>query len=204
MSSVRQFLADFPTPDPAEIQTRVPTGAFSSVYLWGCAYLLRREPRFSPLEHFKSHAPSMTNRGGSASRAMRSRIAANKFRVTATSASWKNTDLACRVTFAPILMSFSRSVVSDQCRTGFGRASRRRKFPSFSLLTERGGVSPLLTLSTSNHAPSGDSRPPLRELNLEWRFPTREPSSSRAGDGPSRTPQGVGMVGSGSRRGRGG
>jgi hypothetical protein len=71
-------------------------------------------PRFSPLEPLKSHAPSMINGGGSASRAMRSRIAANKFRVTATSASWKNTDLACRVTFAPILMSFSRSVVSDQ------------------------------------------------------------------------------------------
>ena len=53
---------------------------------------------------------------------MRSRIAPKKFRVTATSASWNVTYLECRVTLAPILMSFSRSVVSDQCRTGFGKA----------------------------------------------------------------------------------
>ena len=39
------------------------------------------------------------------------------------------TYLACRVTLAPILINFSRSVVSDQCRTGFGRASLRRKLP---------------------------------------------------------------------------
>jgi hypothetical protein len=70
-----------------------------------------------------------TTGGGIASRAMRSRIAANKFRVTATSASWNVTYFECRVTFAPVLMSFSRSVVSDQCRTGFGNASRRRKLP---------------------------------------------------------------------------
>ncbi len=41
---------------------------------------------------------------------MRSRIAANKFRVTATSASWNVTYFECRVTLAPILTSFSRSV----------------------------------------------------------------------------------------------
>jgi hypothetical protein len=56
----------------------------------------------------------VTNGGGIASGAMRSRIAANKFRVTTTSARWKNTYFACRVTLAPILISFSRSVVSDQ------------------------------------------------------------------------------------------
>jgi len=37
--------------------------------------------------------------------------------------------LACRVTLALILISFSRSVVSDQFRTGLGKASRRRKLP---------------------------------------------------------------------------
>ena len=37
VSSVRQFLAGFPTPAPAEIQTREPTGAFSSANLWFCA-----------------------------------------------------------------------------------------------------------------------------------------------------------------------
>ena len=37
-------------------------------------------------------------------------------------ASWNVTYFECRVTFAPILISFSRSVVSDQCRTGFGKA----------------------------------------------------------------------------------
>jgi hypothetical protein len=60
---------------------------------------------------------------------MRLRIAANKFRVTATSASWNVTYFACRVTLAPILISLSRSVVSDHYPTGFGKASRRRKLP---------------------------------------------------------------------------
>ena len=52
VSIVRQFLAGFPTPDPAEIQIREPTGAFSSVNLWFCADLLHRVPRvilFDPL-----------------------------------------------------------------------------------------------------------------------------------------------------------
>ena len=59
---------------------------------------------------------------------MRSRIAANNLRVTATSASWNVTYFECRVTFAPILTSFSRRVVSDQCFTSRGRSSRRKKF----------------------------------------------------------------------------
>ena len=65
--------------------------------------------------------------GGIANWGIRSRIDANNRRGTATSASWNVTYLACRVTLAPILLSFSRSVVSDQCYTGFGKASRRRK-----------------------------------------------------------------------------
>ena len=65
--------------------------------------------------------------GGNASRSIRSRIAANNFRVIATSASWNVTYFACRVTFAPILMSFSRMVVSDHCFTSWGNANRRKK-----------------------------------------------------------------------------
>ncbi len=58
-------------------------------------------------------------RGSSAaSRRIRSRITANSRRGTATSAIWNTTYRACVTTFAPILMSFSRSVVSDQCFAG--------------------------------------------------------------------------------------
>ncbi len=52
MSSFRQFLAGFPTQDPAEIQNRAPTGAISRVDLWFWADLLRGEsrvPLFDPL-----------------------------------------------------------------------------------------------------------------------------------------------------------
>ena len=48
---------------------------------------------------------------GSLSRRMRSRMARKSHRGTATSAIWKMTYRACVTTFAPILMSFSRSVV---------------------------------------------------------------------------------------------
>ncbi len=44
--------------------------------------------------------------------------ARNKPRGIVTSAIWKITYRACGTTLAPILMSFSRSVVSDQCFTG--------------------------------------------------------------------------------------
>ena len=66
---------------------------------------------------------------GSRSRRIRSRIAPNNRFGTATSAIWKTTYRECATTFAPILMSFSRNVVSDQCFTAGGRASRRRKLP---------------------------------------------------------------------------
>ena len=45
------------------------------------------------------------------------------------SAIWNVTYLACRTTFAPILISFSRSVVNDQCLTDLGSANLRKKFP---------------------------------------------------------------------------
>ena len=63
------------------------------------------------------HQPRCTNGGGTPKRWMRSRIAANKSRGTATSASWNATYLACRTSFAPILISFSRSVVNRDSLT---------------------------------------------------------------------------------------
>jgi ABC-type transport system substrate-binding protein len=66
---------------------------------------------------------------GNRSRRIRSRIARNNRFGTATSAIWNTTYRECATTLAPILMSFSRSVVSDQCFTAGGRASRRRKLP---------------------------------------------------------------------------
>ena len=75
------------------------------------------------------YARALASRGGGiANLAMRSRIAANNRRGTATSANWNVTYFECRVTFAPIFTSFSRSVVSDQCLTARGKASRRSKF----------------------------------------------------------------------------
>src|SRR4051794_6578094 len=67
--------------------------------------------------------------GAARSRPIRTRIAANSARGTATSASWNVTTFAWRTTFAPILISFSRSVVSVHARTERGRASCLRKFP---------------------------------------------------------------------------
>ena len=58
------------------------------------------------------------------------RIAANSRRGIATSASWNVTYRPCRTIFAPILTSFSRGVVSDQCSTFFGKARvRSRLYP---------------------------------------------------------------------------
>jgi hypothetical protein len=42
-------------------------------------------------------------------------MAANKFRVTATSASWNAVYFECLVTLAPILSQLVQEVVSDQC-----------------------------------------------------------------------------------------
>ncbi len=52
----------------------------------------------------------------------RRRISRKRFRGTATSANWNVTYLPWLTTFAPIFTSFSRSVVSDQCSTSFGKA----------------------------------------------------------------------------------
>jgi len=55
-------------------------------------------------------------------------MVANNFWDTATSANCNVIYRACRVTFAPILISFSRKVVSVQCFTSRGNAKRRKKF----------------------------------------------------------------------------
>ncbi len=56
--------------------------------------------------------PLCASGGGTPNRWMRSKIAANKSRGTATSAIWKTTYLEWVATFAPILISLSRGVVN--------------------------------------------------------------------------------------------
>ena len=65
--------------------------------------------------------------GGTRKRRIRSRIARNSRLGTATSAIWNRTYRACVTTLAPILISFSRSVVSDQCFTDRGIAPDKKK-----------------------------------------------------------------------------
>ena len=58
---------------------------------------------------------------------MRSRIVANNFRVTATSASWNVTYFECRVTFDPILTSFSPRVVNNHDLPWYSRKYRNKQ-----------------------------------------------------------------------------
>ncbi len=62
-------------------------------------------------------------KGAGRSPSMRRRIFRNSSLGTATSASWKVTYRPWLTTLAPILTSFSRSVVNDQCSTSFGTAN---------------------------------------------------------------------------------
>jgi len=55
-----------------------------------------------------------TTVGGIANRAIRSRIAANKFRVTATSASWNITYLECRALLLSVGLADGAVQVEDQ------------------------------------------------------------------------------------------
>src|SRR3954452_7450067 len=66
--------------------------------------------------------------GGPRRRSIRRRIAANTARGTATSASWNTRYRPWRTIRAPILASFSHSVLSEHCATSFGSARLRRKF----------------------------------------------------------------------------
>src|SRR4029077_17235092 len=63
------------------------------------------------------------------SSAIRRKISWNIRRGMATSAIWKAISRQWLTTFAPILMSFSLSLVSDQSLIGSGVASVRRKLP---------------------------------------------------------------------------
>ena len=77
---------------------------------------------FRSVAAFYAGSRPTTTGGGIASRAILARIAANKTRVTVNWDSRELTYLECRITLVPILISFSRIVVSDQLRTGFGKA----------------------------------------------------------------------------------
>ena len=76
--------------------------------------------------HLLRHPVSGTG-GGNHNHRIRSRIALNSLRGTAISAIWNVVYRAWVTTLAPILISFSRSVVSDLCFTTLGNASLRRK-----------------------------------------------------------------------------
>jgi len=56
---------------------------------------------------------------------MSRRIFRNSFLGTATSANWNVTYRPWRTILAPILISFSRNAVSDQCPTSVGDANGR-------------------------------------------------------------------------------
>ncbi len=62
--------------------------------------------------------------GAGRNSAISRRIFWNKFLGTATSANWNVTYRPWLTTFAPIFSNFSRSVVSDQCSTSFGKRKR--------------------------------------------------------------------------------
>jgi hypothetical protein len=62
----------------------------------------------------------MAARGPGRSTSIRRRISAKSCLGMATSASWKVTLRLWRTTLAPILISFSRKVVNDQCSTASG------------------------------------------------------------------------------------
>src|SRR5262249_13338271 len=78
---------------------------------------------------FVHHRPPHPEAHASRSRPIRSTMAANSMRGTATSASWKTRYLACETTLATILTNFSRSVVGVQPWIGLGSTNCRRKLP---------------------------------------------------------------------------
>ena len=68
--------------------------------------------------------PCHVTRDSHRSLSIRFRIASKSSRLMATSANWNVTYRERRTTFAPILIAFSRKVVSDQCFIFCGRARR--------------------------------------------------------------------------------
>src|SRR5713101_9795423 len=73
--------------------------------------------------------PGHAGAGGARSRAISDKISWNICRGTATSAIWKTTYRQWLTTFAPILISFLRRLVSDHGSAVFGIASVRMKLP---------------------------------------------------------------------------
>ena len=73
--------------------------------------------------------PALTSSGLALNRPIRTRICRKSTLDTMTSAIWNTTYLECLTTLAPILISFSRSVLSDHFFTGSGNTNRLRKLP---------------------------------------------------------------------------
>jgi hypothetical protein len=73
--------------------------------------------------------PTPANSGLDLNRPIRSRISRKSVLGTTTSAIWNTTYRECLTTLAPILISFSRSVLSDHIFTDLGNARRRKKLP---------------------------------------------------------------------------
>ena len=89
-------------------------------------------PSFPPFRHTPpvvftspSISPAYAGIGLRRRSSIRLRIFRNSSFGTATSANWNVTYQPWRTTLAPILISFSGSVVSDQCSTSFGNARVR-------------------------------------------------------------------------------
>src|SRR5262249_18930700 len=144
---------------------------------WGSPWsTTSRRPRSSPPA--TNDHPGL---GAARSRPIRTRIAANNARGTATSANWNVTDLAWDTTLAPILISFSRSVVSVHVRTGRGSARCRWKFPRLYAAgsSHRG----------PRHAPPADCLDPAGGPT-RLAPPIEAPSPSRLRDGGRDAPVG--------------
>jgi hypothetical protein len=123
---------DFPADNP------VPKAVLCSKTLYGgysCSDLSPEGSTFSAavaqnLFVFRPNGPPHPEghiAGCIACRPIRPKMAANNFRGTATAANWNVTHFECRVTLAPILISFSRSVVNVQPLTLLQTSNRRRR-----------------------------------------------------------------------------
>jgi hypothetical protein len=78
--------------------------------------------------HIAGHT-ALAGSGLALNRTMRSRISQKSTLGTTTSAIWNTTYRECLTTLAPILISFSRSVLSDRFFTDLGNARRLKKLP---------------------------------------------------------------------------
>ena len=99
----------------------------TSFYLCFCTDLDWRH--FHPFRFFRNywHYPDLM--GTDFKRPIRSRISRNNDLDTITSAIWNITYLECLTTLAPIFISFTCSVLSDQSLIFLGKANRLKKLP---------------------------------------------------------------------------